>query len=486
MLPRSDTAGNVSYASGRCAFDSRISYAAAVLLDQDPGERFIWPEWLVYDEPSAIGAERGICIVPSGFFGEAYGTPGSLPKTPTARLDGLPILYGEPLVERTGNLLIVRADLLASAFFLLTRYEECVRRNVRDAHGRFPGRESLPFRAGFINRPVVDEYAMILRNWAREIGIDLPAPKRRFSVCLTHDVDIINVPRGPVQAAKYCASGLLRRRPWQAAIRASASALGMLQDSLDNLGEVTELDAQLEAASGTDTVKRVYFFMSGGTTSFDGNYDIRSSRARRWFSGVKAAGGTIGLHASYEAGQKPELVAVERRRLEDEVAQPVTMNRHHFLTWREPEDGHRIRAAGINWDSSLGYADLAGFRLGTCRPIRLFCPTRRELMGIEEHPLIVMDVSLSSRDYMNLDEDGAFEYVRELADATHRFQGEFVALWHNSIFARIDASYPYHLRLYKRVLQYLGELLGQNTDSVSHEARLKAKDGRLALTEIVR
>ncbi len=73
------------------------------------------------------------------------------------------------------------------------------------------------------------------------------------------------------------------------------------------------------------------------------------------------------------------------------------------------EDGWALAAAGIDWDSTLGYSDMAGFRLGVCHAIPLFDPVRLEPMGVEEHPLIVMDCTLNWPQYMGLDEEGAFE-----------------------------------------------------------------------------
>src|SRR3990172_4889216 len=87
-------------------------------------------------------------------------------------------------------------------------------------------------------------------------------------------------------------------------------------------------------------------------------------------------------------------------------------------------------------------------------PIPLFDPVRQCLLGIEEHPLIVMDCTLDRPKYMNLDEDAAFDYVCRLADAAFQHQGEFVMLWHNTVLASTDTTY--HRRLYARVLDYLG------------------------------
>jgi hypothetical protein len=124
----------------------------------------------------------------------------------------------------------------------------------------------------------------------------------------------------------------------------------------------------------------------------------------------------------------------------------------HQVAWREIEDGWYLAKAGINWDSTLGCADVAGFRLGVCHPIPLFDPIRMRPFGIEEHPLIVMDSTVSLPYYMKLSEEKAFAYCKRLMDETRKHNGEFVALWHNSVFSHSVTNY--HPRLYWRILRY--------------------------------
>ena len=86
----------------------------------------------------------------------------------------------------------------------------------------------------------------------------------------------------------------------------------------------------------------------------------------------------------------------ELKVLEHVAAIPITKSRHHFPHWREPEYGHDLAAAGITWDTTLGYAAVARFRLGVSTPIPLFRPAQQRLLGIEEHPLTVMDCILGN------------------------------------------------------------------------------------------
>ena len=62
-------------------------------------------------------------------------------------------------------------------------------------------------------------------------------------------------------------------------------------------------------------------------------------------------------------------------------------------------------------------------------------------MGIEEHPLIVMDCTLSNPQYMNLDEDAALDHCHRVLAATRRHNGEFVLLWHNTTLGPAGDNY---------------------------------------------
>ncbi len=436
--------------------DPRVLYAFSVLLNQD-SDAFALPSWLSYGTASEAPAGSRLHITTSGFFGETYGTPASLPAFRPAMIEGVPVLFGEPRTERRGDVLLIHADIAASAYFLTTRYEEWMRPDVRDEHGRFPGRESFAARAQFIDRPVVDEYSRLLRDWAGQAGITVLPPARRFSVLLTHDVDSLGPKRGVMPTLKAIARGVTGQTRVPDIVRETLWAGGLRQHPRDNLASVIALDAQLIDAVGPERCRAMYFFMAGGRTEHDAKYRIYSGRMRRRLAAVLASGAAVGLHASYAAGDDQAQIGVERRTLADVTGRAVEANRHHFLRWREPEHGVAIRAAGIQWDSTLGYADVAGFRLGVCRPIALFDPVARRLMGIEEHPLVAMDCTLDRPEYMNLDEASAFDYMCRLAATVRDHQGEFVILWHNTEL--VPSALNYHGRLYGRVLAHLAELM---------------------------
>jgi hypothetical protein len=222
-----------------------LDYTLGVLLgeDKDAVQRYI-----AYCEPETqLSNETRVCIIKSGLFDKDYGQRASLPKLPLKEVESVPLLYGTPKIQRENNKLVVHADIIASTYFLVTRYEEMVRCDIRDEHGRFPGRQSLPFRAGFINRPIVEEYAALLRKWLRDSGVNITEPKRRFSVLLTHDVDRLRKYRRPLRCI---AAALLGRHPIRTIAECIHVVLGVKKDPYDTFEEMIDLDATFVASKG--------------------------------------------------------------------------------------------------------------------------------------------------------------------------------------------------------------------------------------------
>jgi hypothetical protein len=121
-------------------------------------------------------------------------TEASLPPSPAPRVGAaLPLLYGRAGPEadpsqRTDDGITLAPDVFGIAFFLLTRYEEVVRR-VRDDHERFPARASTAVREGFLERPLVDELVDLLWSALHDLWPGLSRPASAFRLRLSHDVD---------------------------------------------------------------------------------------------------------------------------------------------------------------------------------------------------------------------------------------------------------------------------------------------------------
>lgn len=391
-----------------------------------------------------------VVIVPSDFFKEkVYGTQASMPSLPLQEIEHIPLLFGSPKEEWVGDTWVVHADIVASTYFLITRYEEMISRDLRDEHGRFPGKESLPYRAGFLHRPIVDEYRKLLRRWLRQSRVTVPdVEKGIHSMYLTHDVD---------QPFQY--------RSWKGVMRSMLDKRGIWKSIKGKFGSpekdpyytfpwIFHQNSLLQNWAGKAHCQSILFFRGGGNTRQDKpHYNLKSGNMKRLISETQSHNITIGLHTSYQAGIDPSRIRKEKGLLENQVGETICYNRHHFLTCREPEDMDQLEAAGFTDDFTMGYADIAGFRLGTCYPVRWINPVTRRLSPLRLHPLTLMDCTLNEKKYMNLTFDEALTYSLSLVEQVDNAGGELTLLWHNTSFSHNSGSYL--KKLYTHLLNEL-------------------------------
>lgn len=396
-----------------------------------------------------------IVIVPSGFFDkDLYGTVASIPSLPLDYVDGLPVLFGKDEKYYVGNTIVIKADIIASSYFFISRYEEYVCRAKRDVHGRFPGKESLLVRAGMIDSPLIDMYGKYLRQLLRDSGVSVDEPKEELGkVWLTHDVD----------APFFC-------RSFRAVVRESLKGIGfpkaysIFKGNLDKdpyytFPWIIEKDNEL-CSKSDGKCSALYFLKVAGNSGFDKPYyDISFKDVRKMICQLKSGGALFGLHSSYKSGRTPDLVAGECLNISNRWSiGKIKYNRNHFLRSCEPENFRALINAGITDDFTMGYADVSGFRLATSRPVRWIDPETRCVTDLIMHPLLVMDCTLRDERYMGLPEDEAFEYCVRLISEARKYNGEVVLLWHNTSFVP-GIGGEYHKPLYQKLLGILGKLL---------------------------
>lgn len=401
-----------------------------------------------YGSPdSDLNSGPGLYVLPCR--PEAWGElldlpPGGLPRLPAEQVfpsgsslplaADFPLLFASPQYETgrppveilPGGKLVFAFDLLAAAVFLLARWEETVLPE-RDNLGRFPGERSTAYRQGFLDRPVLDEWAVVLRAWlCRLLPGWQPAP-RAFSVTLSHDIDVLSLPLG--KGLKLAAQDWLKRKNPRLAAQTLINLLHPARP--DPYLEGIDLLLRLSSEQG---MKSIFFFQAAAPSRFDDGYDIASPLARKVLARVEAAGFEVGLHPGYYAPEHPEWVAQEKARLDAVLARPARAVRQHFLRVDVPRTWRVFEQAGFVLDSSLTYSDQEGFRCGTCHPYPLFDLAQDRELRLWEHPLVVMEGTL--RQYRGLTLGQAYQRILELAGRCRQVGGDFTLLWHNSSFSR--------------------------------------------------
>ncbi|MCI0407878.1 MAG: polysaccharide deacetylase family protein [Acidobacteria bacterium] len=325
--------------------------------------------------------------------------------------------------------IVTGADVVASAFFWITRYEESLI-SERDEVGRIPEERLRVIQEGLTRRPLVDEYSELLITWLEMLGLRVGANRRPFRVVLTHDVDSGIGVRGFWEHADNGLRTLYQETVRQRRPRTGLVGLGQwalrgvgLQKEAELFRDIVTLDAEFGFPS-------FFFLMSNGTHPRDASYDICSDAAQGVIKAIREAGGGIGLHVGLNAHTKSAQLRSEWERLRQAAPQARPVSRSHYLAFFSPTTWRQLLELGFTADSTLGFSRYSGFRCGTCRAFRPFDIERREILSIWELPLTVMDVNLFFGQPMESDTTRV-SAVADLAACVKAHGGCLVLNWHN-------------------------------------------------------
>jgi len=278
-------------------------------------------------------------------------------------------------------------DIFSAAFYMLSRYEEYLP-FANDAHGRFPGSQSLAYRGGFLQKPVVEIWARYLAGALVKRYPVITIRHNDFSSLLTLDVDqpFAYKSRGFLRSMGGLVKGITGTGAKPAdRIRTMA---GQKDDPYDTFGYI---DEQVKAHG----CKTLYFFPTGDQGAYDHNAHHKDHEYISVIRKYDSMAGS-GLHPSYRSAGRPKVLKME-------------VDRYKHIT---------------------GHADEPGFRAGIARPFLFYDLSREKITGLTVVPFQVMDGTL--RQYMHLTPEAAIKVIRTVIEATRSAGGHFVSVWHNT------------------------------------------------------
>jgi len=418
------------------------------------------PERTVRVIPCAEDAWRALLDTPPNQL-EWVPTPAVVPPGSSFSWnDSIPILFrGDKARDSRTSFarqlpdgsLLFEVDIIATAFFMLSRWEETVV-PTRDEHGRFPATASVAYKQGFLDRPIVDEYALILREWLRSLLPGWKPNPRRFSVKLTHDVDLISRFPDSFTALRRLGADLVKRRNPRAVCLTAldATARVLAPTHVSNFRRIRYL-AELSRTHGL--ANAAFYFMAAQPGPLDHDYELASRAVRQCIDSLLKQGFEIGLQASYRTFSDPEQLAAEKAHLDSILGNTRYGGRQHYLRFQAPDTWRYWEHAGLEYDSTLAFADHEGFRCGTCHPFHPFDLVVDQEFNLLEWPLAVMDQTL--RSYRKLTPEQSEMCIRELARRCSRVEGAFTLLWHNS---SLDGEWEPWRKMLERVVGALAEM----------------------------
>jgi peptidoglycan/xylan/chitin deacetylase (PgdA/CDA1 family) len=456
-------------------FQKEKAYVLSVLLGEFLGLDY---QMQVVDDATAIiitNAERQLSIADC-FFHQAetaWLQLASLPCQPLQIWDlnqtsfdfktvtpQLPVIYGQDpnqssFFENRENFIHLGLDIFGSAFFMLTRYEEVVKPD-RDQCDRFPASASLAAQEHFLDRPIINEYLEVLWGCMQALWPGLQRKNHTYEMVLSHDVD------EPFRFAFSGVRRLLQRCAGDILYRKSVWALLM---SLRSWGQVkwqqrydcdpnNTFDLIMDISEQHNVQSAFYFITDHSAGIMDGDYHMEHPLIRQLLRKIHTRGHEIGLHTSYNTYLDPAQTLKEFQILtqacaEEGIYQDTWGGRQHYLRWLTPTTFQNWDAAGLQYDSTLTYAEQIGFRCGTCYEFPVFDLATSTTLRLRERPLCIMEVSVTRVAYMGLNiADGtALSAMVNIKRNCQLFNGKFTLLWHNVSLVEQD-----ELALYREIV----------------------------------
>lgn len=312
-------------------------------------------------------------------------------------------------------------DLFSACFFLLSRYEEYLPFEP-DRYGRFEADQSLAFRIGFLEEPVIDQWLKLFKKSLGQKFPDLVFPAKSFHYISTFDID---------NPWAFRHKGLLRNMAgglkaiWQTRYSDFQQRLavlrGSMQDPFDNYAYIRSIEMKHNFTS-------LFFFLFGDYDKLDSNFARNTLYFKKLVQQIGKDHQT-GIHPSLRSNYQARLLPIEYNRYSTILDKPPVISRQHFLILRFPETYRGLIEMGIKEDYSMGYASYPGFRAGTSSLFNFYDLTAEYETDLVIFPFAAMDVTLQQ--YLSLTPHEALDRIKNISQQVKQAEGTFLSLWHN-------------------------------------------------------
>lgn len=309
-------------------------------------------------------------------------------------------------------------DIFAATFYLISRYEEYLP-HVKDHHGRYPHTESLAYKNGFLEIPVVDMWIEKFKKIILEKFPEIVFPKKEFK-----HLNLIDV------ASAYCfkKKGVIRtiggvladivslqfkQVPYRFAV-----LLGLKKDPYDNFNELIALYKKYK-------VETIFFFLMADYSVYDKNISVNKQKFRSLVKSV-ADYCIVSLMSSYEGFDNIDTLKKEKLRLTELINRTVKRVRLRYYRLNIPYSYRSLSDAEFDEDYTMGYSDVIGFRASTCTPYNFYDISFEERLPLKVNPFCVCNVAIRKNNKSDL-----LSGIFEMKNKVRELNGTFIAVFSN-------------------------------------------------------
>lgn len=350
----------------------------------------------------------------------------------------IPIIYGRDFFEDKDNYVTVGLDVFASAFFMLTRWEESVL--GREESGDCNESLLLCVKQGVHNRPIVNEYADLLRKLLPGC---LPVSPFRYSVVLSHDVDGFLPPTWSKivkdfvkQTLRGAPKNKVLNLPWQDEVKYKRS----FPTPFSQFELYTALTEKYK-------IPEWFYFKVCGKGEVEATYmydDKQTADVVKRLKRKKEPRFVLGFHPSQNTYGKKDQWNKEVARITDLLQGKPSIGRNHHLLFNYAT----LRMWESIADQPLHISNCVfhyrqGFRSGVCIPYPLFDIFQRRVMSLIEHPCQIMDTVIRYNKKARSTDD-CWKEIQSIVEQVKHHRGELVLTWHIYIRNKVLISDYYN------------------------------------------
>jgi len=255
-------------------------------------------------------------------------------------------------------------DPFAASFYLVSRYEEYLP-YVKDKYSRFEASKSTAHDKGFLQKPLVNIWALKLGEVLKKHFRGLQIRERRFKFQPTIDINAAWVfqSKGLVRSV----GGYLKTLPrfdvkdmWYR----TRVLTKIVSDPYDTYRLQLTLHNKYE-------LRPIYFVLFADYGQNDKNIHVNNRNYQILIKSL-ADYADVGIHSSFGSTFEHWRLKTEIDRLSDVLKREILKCRQHFLRLNIPLTYRNLINMGIREDYSMGFSAQQGFRAGIADPFYFY------------------------------------------------------------------------------------------------------------------
>ncbi len=328
---------------------------------------------------------------------------------------------GVPCFFSVGNESKLPFDIFSASFYLLSRYEEYLP-HVKDEKGRFLASESIAYKEGFLEQPVVDIWVYKFKETLKASfpELDFTSKKMIIHHLINAKQPFIYKNKGFLRSLSGYLNDLSKFK-YKDIFQRTSTILGIKEDPYNTFDWIINSTNKIENQISV-------FFLIGEAVNFDEGFNIRRNIIKLLIKNV-ADYKEIGLVFSRENLKEFEQLKSEKEKIEAITNRNLQASMNDEYLVNLPENYRNLIELEIEKDYTLVYENTVGFRASTCTPF-LFYDLDYEIVT----PLFIHPIAFATTGFEGVNNTIKEEKITQFKSIVKKVNGTFSVVFTNSDF----------------------------------------------------